>query len=168
MQNDQTYRIRIDDLPPLEQLTEEELALIFGAGRLKPKQLSMESLEPRQLTAVDIMQHVPSPDRTLGGQDSRSAGKEIVFIDSRVEDYASLLAGSEVDEFVVLKPDRNGVEQMAEYLHGRAGIEAIHILSHGTPGGLLIGDSLLDLLAAADRDAPELQALGTSLAPGTR
>ncbi len=45
-------RIVIQDLPPLEQLTPEELAEIFGAGRV---QLGVEALEERRLMAYNVM-----------------------------------------------------------------------------------------------------------------
>src|SRR5207253_9571440 len=46
MQPPSTPRIRIDDLPPLELLTEEEMAHTFGAGRPRFRP-TLESLEER-------------------------------------------------------------------------------------------------------------------------
>ncbi|MBM4070708.1 MAG: hypothetical protein FJ271_17400 [Planctomycetes bacterium] len=46
-------RIRIDDLPPLEQLTSEELAEVFGMGRARLS-LGIEQLESRELMAASV------------------------------------------------------------------------------------------------------------------
>lgn len=45
-------RIRFDELPPLESYTPEELAQIYGAGRVR---LGVESLEGRDLMAAGVM-----------------------------------------------------------------------------------------------------------------
>jgi hypothetical protein len=47
-------RIRIEDLPALETLTEEEMARIFGAGRQNRVQLGVEALETRNLMAASL------------------------------------------------------------------------------------------------------------------
>ena len=46
-------RIHIDDLPPLQDLTEEQLKELFGAGRPAVR-LSIEALEDRQLLATGL------------------------------------------------------------------------------------------------------------------
>jgi uncharacterized protein with LGFP repeats len=46
-------RIVIEDLPPVEQLSVEEMQALFGAGR-KPFQPSLESLESRELMAANL------------------------------------------------------------------------------------------------------------------
>jgi hypothetical protein len=51
MQPQQTPRVRIEELPPIEQLTEEETAAIFGAGRAR---LGIEALESRELMASSL------------------------------------------------------------------------------------------------------------------
>src|SRR5262245_42792023 len=44
-------RIRFDDLPPLEQLSPEELEQVVGAGRAR---LGLEQLESRELMAASV------------------------------------------------------------------------------------------------------------------
>ena len=56
-------RIQINDLPPLESLTPEELEQIFGAG-LKTRRLLFESLESRKLFSVNTF---PASDLGAGG-----------------------------------------------------------------------------------------------------
>ena len=68
----------------------------------------------------------------------------IIFVDSRVANYQDLInclpPGSEV---YVLDSMSDGLEQMASYLHGRTGLDAIHIISHGSVGALYLGSTVL-------------------------
>ena len=70
----------------------------------------------------------------------------IVFVDSRLTDYETLLASlSGADhEVILLDPDRDGLAQMLTALDGRSGIEAIHLLGHGSSGALQVGATTLD------------------------
>lgn len=71
--------------------------------------------------------------------------KEIVFIDSRVENYQSLAANVEPEaEVVILDPTGNGVEQITQVLVSYTGIEEIHIVSIGTEESLQLGSTQLD------------------------
>ncbi len=87
----------------------------------------------------------------------------IVFIDSNLTDYQSLLTelGPDV-EVHLLNADQDGVLQMAEILKGRTGLDAIHILSHGSDGSLSLGSGALNSSNLAQyKDA--LQQIGDSL-----
>ena len=88
---------------------------------------------------------------------------EVVFVDLSVSDYQTLISGvASGIEVVVLSADRDGVVQIAEYLHGRADIDAIQIISHGDVGEVRLGDTVLD---AANLDAytDALAKIGASL-----
>ncbi len=66
----------------------------------------------------------------LAAYDTSAARQEIVFLSPSVRDYQQLLDGISPNvEVIVLDPARDGVEQMAEVLAGRTGIDAIHIIS---------------------------------------
>jgi len=70
--------------------------------------------------------------------------KEVVFIDTRVPDYQTLLKDVSPDaEVVLLSTDKDGVQQIADALAGRHDIDAIHIISHGDSGVLLLGNGPL-------------------------
>ncbi len=70
----------------------------------------------------------------------------ILFIDSSVDNYDFLLEGVVVDiEKVVLDSKRDGIEQITEVLAKRSGVETVHIVSHGSPGCLYLGNSELSL-----------------------
>ena len=70
--------------------------------------------------------------------------KEIVFVDTRAPNYQELLkAVSPNAEVVLLSTNKDGVQQIADALAGRTGIDAIHIISHGDSGVLLLGNGPL-------------------------
>ncbi|MCE5363636.1 DUF4347 domain-containing protein [Pseudomonas anguilliseptica] len=79
---------------------------------------------------------------TAGTADQR---QEVVFIDGQVTNKQqlidSLAPGTEV---VVLDSNQDGLQQIADYLDGREGIDAVHIFSHGGAGKLLLGNTWID------------------------
>ncbi len=79
-------------------------------------------------------------------KDTFTSAQQIVFIDSQVEDYQLLAAGVLPSiEVVVLKSDRNGIEQITEALSQRTDFTTIHLVSHGSPGCLYLGNTNLSL-----------------------
>nr|WP_059390354.1 Ig-like domain-containing protein [Pseudomonas toyotomiensis] len=89
--------------------------------------------------------------------------QEIVFVDGQVQDYQQLLAGIKPGtEVVVLNPTGDGLKQISDYLAGRIGIDAIHIVSHGLPGQVTLGSLTLDK-AGLDARAADLAQIGQSL-----
>src|SRR4028119_57601 len=69
----------------------------------------------------------------------------LVFIDSNVEDYQSLMSGiSPNAEVIILDETRGGIEQITERLATKQNIEAIHIISHGSPGSVQLGANTLN------------------------
>ncbi|MGV3485129.1 MAG: DUF2341 domain-containing protein [Planctomycetaceae bacterium] len=75
---------------------------------------------------------------------------ELVVIDPRLVDSQQLLdqflAADDPDatfEILVLDASRDGLDQISESLQRYDSVDAIHILSHGTDGRLLVGASLL-------------------------
>ncbi|MEG4082530.1 DUF4347 domain-containing protein [Microcoleus sp. POL10_C6] len=74
----------------------------------------------------------------LNNQVSSSA---IAFIDTQVEDYQSLIAGVKPGtEVIVLDGNRDAIDQITQILALRTNIDSIHIVSHGAPGSLQLGD----------------------------
>jgi len=71
--------------------------------------------------------------------------KNIVVIDSRVASYQSLIDGlTEPAEVFILDGESDGLAQMAARLQGRSGIDAIHVISHGSQEPLYLGSTVLD------------------------
>jgi methionine-rich copper-binding protein CopC len=71
--------------------------------------------------------------------------KNIVFVDARVSHYASFIDGlNDTAEVFVLDSAADGLGQMATWLKGRSGIDAIHVISHGSLGALVLGSTVLN------------------------
>ncbi|MEO5346737.1 MAG: DUF4347 domain-containing protein, partial [Magnetococcus sp. YQC-9] len=89
--------------------------------------------------------------------------REFIFVDSTVQDHQNLLKDLPKElQVVMLDPNKDGVEQIRTALAGYAGIEAIHIVSHGAEGTLLLGNTELDVVNI-DAHAHALQDWGAAL-----
>jgi hypothetical protein len=91
---------------------------------------------------------------------------EIAFIDSGVQDAQVLADGIRPGvEVVRLDAGRDGVVQMGEVLAGSRDVQAIHIISHGAPGKVLLGTGALSAETLRDYDA-QLKTIGKALGEG--
>ena len=85
-------------------------------------------------------------NRTVISNNILAPQKQIIFIDSQVEDYQFLATGVLPGiETVILDRNRDGIEQITEVLTQKSNFAAIHIVSHGSPGGIYLGNSQLNL-----------------------
>ncbi|HYF16231.1 MAG TPA: DUF4347 domain-containing protein [Ramlibacter sp.] len=98
--------------------------------------------------------------------------QRIAFVDTSVSDYLSLVAAlGERAEVVLINPGRDGWLQVAEALAQRSAagagepITAIDIFSHGSPGSVLLGSTVLDAGTLAEHGTT-LAEIGSFLAPG--
>lgn len=70
----------------------------------------------------------------------------IVFIDSAIENYQHLVKGVIPQaEVIVLTSQQDGVEQITAALQGQVRFTSVHIVSHGAPGTLYLGNTELSL-----------------------
>ena len=100
----------------------------------------------------------------LSTETSPSDRKEIVFIDTRVEDYQSLLRGIDPSaEAILLDSTRDGIEQMAEALNGRININAIHLIAEGNEAELHLGTTFLTQESISGQYADLFTQIGKSL-----
>jgi len=97
---------------------------------------------------------------------------EIVFVDARVPNATTvvkdLIAAAVPNRVVVtLDPSRDGVRQITEVLSAYRNVAAVHIISHGEDGAVLIGDTLLTT-AGLDTatDSAAISSWKNALAPG--
>jgi len=87
----------------------------------------------------------------------------IVFIDSRVTDYQTLVDSlTEPAEVFILDSASDGLTQIAARLQGRSDIDALDIISHGSQGALYLGSTVLDNGNIASYDA-QLAGIGGAL-----
>ncbi|GBL11704.1 hypothetical protein MSj_03212 [Microcystis aeruginosa Sj] len=70
----------------------------------------------------------------------------VVFLDAGVTDYQTLQAGVIPGiATVVLTPNQDGIEQITAFLQQNPQITTIHLVSHGAPGCLYLGNCQLNL-----------------------
>ena len=119
----------------------------------------LERLEPRVLLSADpggtaLLPAFESPvgesALLLPAPGTRTpAPAQIVFVDAAVPDSEVLVralspSGEFDGQVIFLDGNRNGVEQITEVLANYQDLGAIHILSHGASGSLLLGNTILD------------------------
>ncbi len=112
--------------------------------------------------------------------DQLSRKKNVVFIDAAVEQpdvlAQGVIPGAEVH---FLSSDENAIAQITLALSDRTDLGAVHIISHGAPGRLLLGNGELNLgnltqnvanlsawFAASQANGPELLLYGCNVAAG--
>ena len=104
-------------------------------------------------SATDALADDPSDSRTDSESDSGTPATdryEVIFVDTSVSDYEQLLDhlsqlcrdGAEY-ETILLDSERDGVEQITAELSERDGIDALHIISHGTARAVKLGSTWL-------------------------
>ena len=100
-----------------------------------------------------LMRSEPALVSAVGGRVTPQAtSSELVVVDGGIESHQAFVDAlglrSGVDgrhfEILVLDAERDGIEQVSDTLRGRRGINAVHILSHGSRGGIQLGKSQLD------------------------
>ncbi len=111
-----------------------------------------EPMSPTTLPESQALPQTPAP-------------RAIVFVETDVQDYQTLLAGLAPDSEVhILDAGEDGLARMAQVLEGRSGIEALHIVSHGKEGKVSLG-SLQLTSEVLDARAGELATIRAALAP---
>ncbi|MEZ5705919.1 MAG: DUF4347 domain-containing protein [Burkholderiaceae bacterium] len=96
------------------------------------------------------------------GESVEGPAREIVFVDAVAADLAPTLDTPE-REVVILDANRDGVEQIAQVLAGRSEITAVHIVSHGVEGQLMLGNTVLNAETMSGRYAATLGQIGAAL-----
>jgi Ca2+-binding RTX toxin-like protein len=76
-----------------------------------------------------------------------STASNLVFIDTAVDNFSSLLAGLQPNtEAVILDPNQDGISQITKFLAQRSTpVDSIQILSHGSAGNVQLGSTSLSL-----------------------
>jgi len=90
----------------------------------------------------------------------------VVFIDPSVPDIQALIAGlPQGTQYVVLNGSSDGFAQMADYLQAHPGVDAIHLISHGSNGIIQAGSTWLNASDLAAESA-QLTRIGAAMNPG--
>jgi regulation of enolase protein 1 (concanavalin A-like superfamily) len=97
---------------------------------------------------------------------SPSCSNEVIFIDQTLQDWQSLVRDVPPSaQVVLLDPARSGISQIAEALAGKDHVDAIHLLTHGGEGYMVLGNSMLSSYNLLDYQA-DLSSIKASLTPG--
>ena len=138
--------------PPSIKLEELEPRILFSGG--------IESVLAGDAMVDAIHQNIDDDaalvdlslqEATASDNQDLVQSRELVFVDTQVEDYQSLLDDilEQADEdrqieIVVLDSQRNGIQQITETLTQYDQLSAIHLISHGSEGSLQVGSSDID------------------------
>ena len=79
-----------------------------------------------------------NPDSTLENI------SDIIVVDSRIDNYQTLISGIDHGEIILLDSSRNGIEQITEALTNYSEVDSIQIISHGQVGSLQLGSANLN------------------------
>ncbi|TYC54434.1 DUF4347 domain-containing protein [Zoogloea oleivorans] len=94
---------------------------------------------------------------------SASTSNSLYFVDASLDDLDTLLAGLPAGaEVVLLDSTQDGLTQMLAALNGHNGVDAVHVLTHGAPGQIQLGNTQLNA-ATLSSVSSTLQALGQHL-----
>ena len=157
-------------LMSLEQRLMFDAAASATASEVASEQVAQEQAE----AAVSSDNHADGPSAeqaesqsvldaiaTYNPGESRS---EVVFVDPTVPNYQDLLSGMNSNvEVIMLDGGQDGIEQMANALSGRTGIDAIHLISHGDAGELQLGTGVLNADSMTTQYADDLTVIQQSL-----
>jgi hypothetical protein len=146
--------------------------------------MHMEEIEPRILHSADlapfafadpssahaeirVVEAAPAAAQAVATEESRT--RELVIVDTSTAGYQALVddiaaqagAGRQI-EIVLIESGADGIRQITDALSGLEGIDAVHIISHGSGGEVRLGATLLDAAALRERGA-EIESWAGSL-----
>jgi len=92
--------------------------------------------------------HISSENKNFYDQlntKSLAENNQILFIDSRIEDYQTLIDNlAQPAEIVILNSQQDGIFQITDSLSKYNNLNAVHIVSHGDTGKLFLGSTVLE------------------------
>jgi large repetitive protein len=91
--------------------------------------------------------------------------REVVFVDASIVDAQRIINSlSGHADYILLKPDQDGLTQIKNWALTHTGYDAIHLISHGDDGMLQIGNASITG-ATLNQRAGDLDIIRTALAP---
>jgi hypothetical protein len=112
---------------------------------------------------------VPPAVQVRAAEPAKDEGKkEVVVVDTSLANYKSLEAGVRDGVGIVeFDGSRDGLAQIAQWAAGQSGLDAIHILSHGSQGMVDLGSTqLTEASLSSSATQAELAQLGQALTAG--
>jgi uncharacterized membrane protein YfcA len=164
---------KIDDLPGRTRRTLKsarpsllalEARLMFdgAAAVTEPAHAAEPVAAPTPDTHVDRPSDLAATNTTSEVPTS-SAPRAIAFVDTKVFNWQSLVAQLPPEvEVITLDPARDELSQIVSALSGRHDISALHIISHGEAGALILGGQKITSDTLLTRQA-DLATIGKAL-----
>ena len=164
---------KIDDLPGRTRRTLKsarpsllalEARLMFdgAAAVTEPAHAAEPVAAPAPDTHVDRPSDLAATNTTSEVPTS-SAPRAIAFVDTKVFNWQSLVAQLPPEvEVITLDPARDELSQIVSALSGRHDISALHIISHGEAGALILGGQKITSDTLLTRQA-DLATIGKAL-----
>ena len=137
---------------------------------IRPQILHAAELAPAVGSDSGDHAHANTQARSLA-QAHRDIGSgpqasQVVFINSNVANYQELITGlPSGTRYVILNANRDGLQQIAQYLQEHPGVSSIHLVSHGTDGAFQVGDTWLSESSLSAHSA-ELAQIGAAMKAG--
>ncbi|MFN3731705.1 Ig-like domain-containing protein [Comamonas testosteroni] len=160
---------RLQPTSALRPLALEQRFMFDGAAAVDVAHAATDAAAPaaaeHMVDTATALRHALTAEaqRATEASPATTQRQEVVFVDSNVRNYQQLVSGLKPGtEVVVLDASKDGLQQIADYLDGRSGIDAIHILSHGDVGKVQLGNDWLEGGDLAARSGL-LNAIGQSL-----
>ncbi len=131
-------------------------AAIYTAGE------AIDLLDEQQSsqTQSDTSQIISDVTSITDNPDSR---KEIVFIDSGVDDYQTIVDAIDSSKSIYLiDSNENGFTKMQSILQSQQDVDAVHIIGHASAGQVVLGNSILNA-DTINSFSSTLQSIGSAL-----
>ncbi len=148
---------RTSQLLPLEQrFMFDGAAAADAAHAAQTPDAAAAAAAPALPPAVTVREAEPAKD---------NGKKEVVLVDTSLADYKTLEAGVRDGVGIVeFDGSKDGLAQIAQWASTQSGLDAIHILSHGSEGVLNLGSAHLTESSLSDTPTQaELAQLGSAL-----
>ena len=124
-------------------------------------------IKTKQNNAENIIENKNSdneiPFTNVAKEKVRNDKKNIVFIDSAVEDYETITSSFKKNtEFYLINSNEDGFKRINEILKNKEDIDALHLIGHGSAGQILFGNTFLNN-ETIDNYKSTLSSIGQSL-----
>ncbi len=114
-------------------------------------QVASEAMESdTQQTATGVEAQKKEAEKLFSANENLESDlsgiKEVVIVDTTVEDYQTLVSGLSRDaEVYYIDSEQDGMLQVANILSKYSDLDAIHIITHGDAGELVFGSATIDI-----------------------
>ncbi len=110
-----------------------------------PNMSNLSGVKTSKSTNISIQNNLFS-NQTASCTAEYESPKNLVVVDSRVENYEQLIGGIKPEtEVFVLNPTRDAIEQITEIVRQCRNINSLHIVSHGREAAIEIGRAELNI-----------------------